>query len=41
VGRHEKPHTPKDTPDESKEGASANEHQASRGKHAAPAKDKK
>ncbi|WP_281287014.1 hypothetical protein [Nonomuraea turkmeniaca] len=41
MGRHEKPHTPKDTPDEPKEGSNGSEHQASRGKHAAPAKDEK
>jgi len=41
VGRHEKPHNPKDKPDETKEGSTAGQHQESRGKHAAPPKDKK
>ncbi|WP_262496145.1 hypothetical protein [Nonomuraea sp. SYSU D8015] len=41
MGRHEKPHSPKDKPDETEEGSTANQHQESRGKHAAPPKDKK
>ncbi|WP_276615540.1 hypothetical protein [Nonomuraea basaltis] len=41
MGRHEKPHSPKDNPDEAKEGSNANQHQESRGKHAAQPKDKK
>ncbi|WP_302893272.1 hypothetical protein [Actinomadura luzonensis] len=42
MGRHEKPHTPKDRPEDLKEGSRADEQRPSRGKHAAPAvKDKK
>ncbi|MGW0805151.1 hypothetical protein [Nonomuraea sp. NPDC002799] len=35
MGRHEKPHSPKDRPDDSQEGSHRDETQASRGKHAA------
>ncbi|MED7931023.1 hypothetical protein ACI2LC_00530 [Nonomuraea wenchangensis] len=39
MGRHEKPHTPKDQPEEGNETARPAELRPSRGKHAAPAED--
>ncbi|MFG1705991.1 hypothetical protein ACFLIM_22615 [Nonomuraea sp. M3C6] len=43
MGRHAKPHSPKDQPAEPQEGADQEENHASRGKHAAAvaAKDEK
>ncbi|MEU6720080.1 hypothetical protein ABZ897_52220 [Nonomuraea sp. NPDC046802] len=41
MGRHEKPHTAKDQPDDAQEGSNRDEVQESRGKHAAASKDEK
>jgi hypothetical protein len=41
VGRHAKPRSPQDTPDDSQESANLDESQASRGKHAAGPADEK